>query len=287
MAKIAVNNLSHPTAQANQCGSLAPRCLAAGDGWSIFDVICTAGPKDRAFEEQHSQLSIAVVLSGTFQYQTSTGRELMTPGSLLLGNPRESFQCSHEHGTGDRCISFHFSEEFCDRSEIPSRQRFRSPRIPALRALSPVVANATRLLGSVIDNGLFQETALQVLSRATQVQLASRYSTRPPSARSLARVTEVLREIEAHPEAPHDLSQMAASIQLSPYHFLRCFEEVTGTTPRQYLLRARLHRAATRLKQETTKIIDIALGCGFGDVSNFNRTFRSEFGQTPRTYRRS
>lgn len=288
MAKVAVDNTSLPEglAQESECRSPKSRFLAAGNGWSIYDVLCTAGPKDRAFEEQHSQISIAVVLSGTFQYRTSTGRELMTPGSLLLGNPREPFECSHEHGTGDRCISFHFSEQFCERSEIGPKLRFRIPRIPALRALSPLVANATVLLRNGFDRDLFQETAFQVLDRATHLQHGLGSRERSPSASSLARVTRVLHEIEAHPGDSHELSELAANARLSSYHFLRCFEDLTGTTPRQYVLRTRLRRAAVRLKQETTKITDIALDCGFGDLSNFNHAFRAEFGHSPRVYRR-
>jgi AraC family transcriptional regulator len=287
--KIAVDNapLQDRYAPTGECGTLRSRSLATGHGWSIYDVVCSAGPKNRAFEEQHSQISIAVVLSGTFQYRTSTGRELMTPGSLLLGNPHESFECGHEHGTGDRCISFHYSEEFCDRSEIAPKQQFRIPRIPALRALSPLVASATALLRDDLDHDLIQESAFQVLDRATHLQHGLDGRERTRSASSLARVTRVLRAIEANPEEPHKLAELAASARLSPCHFLRCFEDLTGTTPRQYVLRTRLRRAAARLKQESTNIIEIALGCGFGDVSNFNHAFRAEFGKSPGLYRHS
>jgi AraC-like DNA-binding protein len=48
----------------------------------------------------------------------------------------------------------------------------------------------------------------------------------------------------------------------------------------------RLRRAALRLKGEPTKVLDIALDSGFSDVSNFNRAFRAEFGESPRSYRR-
>src|SRR5271166_2011594 len=109
---------------------------------------------------------------------------------------------------------------------------------------------------------------------------------RSPSASSLARVTRVVRAIETHPEEPNELAELAANARLSPYHFLRCFEDLTGTPPHQFVLRTRLRRAAGRLKQESTRIIEIALGCGFGDVSNFNRVFHSEFGKSPRLYRR-
>lgn len=287
LAKIAVDSsfMHHGDHRATDCGSQKPRLLAAGDGWWINDVVCTAGPKDRAFEEQHSRASVAVVLSGTFQYRTSTGGELMTPGSLLLGNRGESYECGHEHGTGDRCISFHYSQEFYERSEIA--QRFRIPRIPAMRDLSPLVAKAAALLDDSIDPDHIHETALQILERATRLQHGLDGRKSPPGAGSLARITRILRAIEAHPEEPHSLSEMAAEARLSPYHFLRCFEDLAGATPHQYVLRARLRRAATRLKQERTRIIDIALDCGFADVSNFNHAFRAEFGESPRVYRRT
>ena len=56
-------------------------------------------------------------------------------------------------------------------------------------------------------------------------------------------------------------------------------------TPHQFVLRARLREAATRLATGPGKVLDIALDCGFGDVSNFNRAFRNEFGVSPRAYR--
>jgi AraC family transcriptional regulator len=211
----------------------------------------------------------------------------MTPGSLLLGNAGDSFECSHQHGIGDQCISFHYAKEFCDFAEPSAKQQFRSPRIPTLRALAPLAASASMLLGSDIDHSLFQETAFQILYGATHVDqgLGRRKDAGSPG--SIARVTRVLRAIEANPEEPHRLAELAQRAKLSPYHFLRCFEGLTGTTPRQYLLRTRLRNAALRLKQDSTSIIEIALACGFGDASNFNHAFRAEFGKNPSSYRRS
>jgi AraC-like DNA-binding protein len=47
----------------------------------------------------------------------------------------------------------------------------------------------------------------------------------------------------------------------------------------------RLRDAAARLATGNEKVLDIAFDCGFGDVSNFNRAFRAEFGVSPREYR--
>ena len=287
MAKIAVKNSSGADRrEMNQPRAPEARLLSVGEGWTVNDVVCTAGPRDRAFEEQHSQTSIAVVVSGTFQYRTSTGGELMTPGSILLGNPGDSFACGHEHGVGDRCIAFHYSDEFRAKAEVaPARLHFRVPRIPAISALASLVAKVSMFAEDSSDHARIEEVAYEVFARATSVQngFTARELESQPS--SVARVTRVLRAIEAQPDRPHSLTEMAATARLSPYHFLRCFRQLTGTTPRQYLLRMRLRTAAIRLKQKTTRILDVAFDCGFADVSNFNRAFRSEFGMSPRAYR--
>jgi AraC family transcriptional regulator len=105
----------------------------------------------------------------------------------------------------------------------------------------------------------------------------------PPSA--VARVTRVIRRIEQCFDTSLTLGTLAREAGLSPYHFLRTFERLTGLTPHQYLLRSRLREAATRLAAEPSKISDIALDCGFSDLSNFNRAFRAEYGMSPRGFR--
>lgn len=290
MAKIAVIDKVLEAGRVHRAECKAPeaRTLASGRGWSIDDVVCTAGPHDPAFEEQHSRTSIAIVLGGTFQYRTSTGYELMSPGSLLLGNSGDAYTCGHDHSKGDRCLSFHYSNELCDELQgAGRRQPFRIPRIPALRELSPMIARVAALLRNGADTSAGQEIALQVIDRAVHLQHGLPVQKRMADPSALSRVTRVLRRIEAEPDGQHELSDLAAEARLSPYHFLRCFEETTGTTPHQYLLRLRLRRAAMRVKEETTKIVDVAFDCGFGDVSNFNRAFRAEFGMSPREYRRS
>ena len=98
-------------------------------------------------------------------------------------------------------------------------------------------------------------------------------------------MSEVLRYMAAHSAAPHTIAALAALAKLSPYHFLRSFKAVTGVTPHQWLLRARLRAAAEKLAATKTPVTDIALDVGFDDLSNFTRTFRAEFGAAPRQYR--
>lgn len=270
-------------------GRQAGRSLAAGDGWSVADVLCTADARDRAFEEQHSGVAIAFVLAGTFQYRGDHGHDLMTPGSIMLGNAGARFECGHEHAPGDRCVSIHYSSELFDRLAADaglagSKGRFRAGKLPPVRALAPLVSRAAAGLASASELA-WEELATELAVAALRAEAGQRRVDSAPPAASIARVTESVRTIERSPAAQRTLDQLARDAGQSPFHYLRTFVRLTGTTPHQFILRTRLRHAAARLATESTRVIDVALDCGFNDVSTFNRTFRAEFGLPPRGYR--
>ena len=65
------------------------------------------------------------------------------------------------------------------------------------------------------------------------------------------------------------------------------FAAALGVTPHQYLLRSRLRRAARQLVEDDRSITEVALDCGFADLSNFVRSFRRAAGASPRAFRRA
>src|SRR5919199_2603447 len=116
-----------------------PRLLASGPGWSVSDVICTASPADRPFEEQHWAACIAAVVEGTFQYRSTQGAGVLAPGAVLLGNHGACYECGHEHGVGDRCVAFHFAPDYVESimAAVPGARdtAFSVPRLPPSPAL--------------------------------------------------------------------------------------------------------------------------------------------------------
>ena len=291
MAKIAVA-LNRALAQRDvdgTPGAAIPRIIARGDGWTVADVICTSGPRDRSFEEQHACYAIAVVVAGTFQYRSPLGGGLMTPGGLMLGNPGQCYECGHEHGRGDRCVAFWYEPGYFERiaGDIGPRGAgvsFRASRLPTLRRFSPLVARAAAGITGSSDVA-WEELGVRLAAAAAAAveDGSARLDAVPPNA--AARVTRAVRMIERHSDTGFTLTALARDARLSPYHFLRTFERLTGVTPHQYILRVRLRDAALRLADAPGKIVDVALDCGFGDVSNFNRAFRAEFGVTPGNWR--
>jgi len=272
-------------------GRIDSERLGEGPGWTVDHVVCSCGPADRPFDEQHDHVAIAIVTSGTFQYRGSgsNGRELMTPGSLLLGSPGQCFECGHEHGVGDRCLSFRFTPDYFDAitegTAIRRNARaFRSLKLPPVRTLSPVIADACAALVGAADIA-WEELGVRLAARAVQVDGEVEPDRQPVAAATIERVTRTVRLIEARQDEPLTLICLAREAELSPFHYLRTFESLTGVTPHQHLMRARLRGAASRLAAGTDKVLDVALDAGFGDVSNFNRAFRTEFGVSPRAYR--
>jgi AraC family transcriptional regulator len=272
-------------------GQTRPRVLASGVGWSVADVVCTCGPQDRPYEERHAYVAIAVVLAGSFQYRSSAGRGLMTAGSLLLGNDGDCFECAHQHGEGDRCVAFWYEPDYFERLSTDaglrgSQARFTIPRVPPLRELSAFVTGASAGVEGAV-NAPWEELAVTIGVRAARLAAGASSCTSGSALNAEARVTRVIRAIDHHSGGRLSLGRLAREAGLSPYHFLRTFTSLVGVTPHQYVLRTRLREAAARLIIEPDNVLDVALDSGFGDVSNFNRAFRQEFGVSPRAYRRN
>jgi AraC-like DNA-binding protein len=107
----------------------------------------------------------------------------------------------------------------------------------------------------------------------------------PAAAKDRRRAVETALWIDANSHRPINLDHAAAQAGISPFHFLRLFSGVLGVTPHQYLVRSRLRHAARRLANDDGAITDIAYDVGFGDLSNFVRTFHRAAGVSPRKFR--
>jgi AraC-like DNA-binding protein len=106
-------------------------------------------------------------------------------------------------------------------------------------------------------------------------------------ARERRRAVEAALWLDAHSGSDVDLSSTAQAAGLSPFHFLRVFGSVLGVTPHQYLVRSRLRHAARLLADDDRPVTSIAFDVGFGDLSNFVRTFHRAAGVSPRGFRRA
>jgi len=80
--------------------------------------------------------------------------------------------------------------------------------------------------------------------------------------------------------------EMAQTLDLSPAHFARLFRKSTGETPHEFVLRQRIERAKTMLRQAQMRVLDVGVACGFKTQQHFARVFRQLCGASPTEYRR-
>ena len=81
------------------------------------------------------------------------------------------------------------------------------------------------------------------------------------------------------------IAQMARSIGWSSRHFVSCFREQIGLTPKAAARRFRFDRARRLVSDLAPALAEVALACGYSDQSHLTREFQELAGCSPATYR--
>ncbi|WP_282295158.1 AraC family transcriptional regulator [Stenotrophomonas sp. PS02289] len=92
--------------------------------------------------------------------------------------------------------------------------------------------------------------------------------------------------IESHFAENPSLAQIAAAVELSPFHLSRLFQVSTGTSMARYLRSRRLSEAARTLAGGSAAILDVALAAGYASHAAFTHAFTEQFKQAPEQVRR-
>jgi AraC family transcriptional regulator len=220
--------------------------------------------------------------------RSEVSRVTYAAGEMALC-PRHSSQW---FGRADaECLAIYISDAAlmaaCDSTsgqvELRGTTKLVDARVGALVA----AVNAERIAGFPTGR-LFLDSVEQALA----VALVDGHAIRGPSARifrggltpaRLRRVTELV-----HEKIDNDLTleEMAESVHLSVAHFSQMFRKSTGQSPHQFVLRQRVERAKALLRKAESRVLDVAVACGFKTQQHFARVFRQVCGASPTEYRR-
>ncbi len=83
------------------------------------------------------------------------------------------------------------------------------------------------------------------------------------------------------------IGELAALSHLSLSSFKRKFNEVFGESPKKYISKKKIEKAASMLKSNRYRVSEIAFEVGFDSLASFNRNFNSVYGTSPTEYRLS
>jgi AraC-like DNA-binding protein len=264
---------------------MAGTTLFKRESLAVVDYRCGSGPGDAPFLERHQAFSVAYVRKGSFGYR-SRGRSFeLVAGSVLLGYPGDEYMCTHDHVVGDECLSFHLAGEAVE--AVGARTAlFRAGALPPMSELMVLGELAQASAEGGNDVGL-DEAGLLLAARLAEVTSGKQRAAPHVAARDRRRAVQAALWIEEHSADPVDLERAAGQLGLSSFHFLRLFSRVLGVTPHQYLVRSRLRRAARLLADGSSPVTDVAFEVGFGDLSNFIRSFHRAARVSPRAFRRA
>jgi len=152
------------------------------------------------------------------------------------------------------------------------------------------LAGMVRSLHAVMEAGSSPRIEIESRLLAMLTHLLSRHAEPAPVKRPVGReprgVRQVQEYIEAHFEENISVETLAAIAHLSPYHFIRVFNNHLGMPPHAYLMQRRV-RKARELLDEGWRIVDAACDAGFVDQSHLTKHFKRTYGFTPGQYRNS
>jgi Transcriptional regulator containing an amidase domain and an AraC-type DNA-binding HTH domain len=145
-------------------------------------------------------------------------------------------------------------------------------------------AQMSRLLSDLtepfVQKGLLQQGHIQ--SIATAIDMI--YEQLISDERINHAYNEVKMLLEMEPESDTGLVEMADSVFVSKYHFIREFKKYIGMTPHKFKIQIRIRKAQYMLR-EGRDLTEIALTTGFYDQSHFIRWFKQIVGMSPSDYK--
>lgn len=131
-----------------------------------------------------------------------------------------------------------------------------------------VFASLVGIISNLYDNGYIKKSSGQI----------SKYS---------ADIKKCLKYINNNYSRKIKLSELSDLIHVSENYFCGYFKKFTGITPFEQINETRVKKAAALLSDSDLTVSEVAVKCGFENLSYFTRKFKSIVGCTPIDYRKA
>ena len=238
---------------------------------------------------------LVLVLSGSKTIESRHGsqwrRSRFTPGRLSMTMPGRPtlvrWRC--DSAEPQRSLHVHLPGQLLEDTAIQlwgvDHVRYRMP--DALSVSDPILEQVLRGLHYTSRAGvddLYAQSAAAYLA-AHLLSAHSGLGELPRLRQGGAAVTRAQQFIRDNVQTSITLADIAASANLSAFHFLRVFKAATGETPGRYLTRIRLEAAMQLLATTNFPVREIAARCGFRSASSLTAAFRAYQGGTPTQFR--
>lgn len=219
--------------------------------------------------------------------------------TLITSSDLEHVWEQHEcHSDDIHEVTIHFFVDFEDEHSIFHTNPYKSIYNMMMRAkrglafsMPAIMAVYHRLarLPSMTDKFYMAQELLSILYELSKFddahELSSSTFAKVDVSSESRRVLKVKDFINTHISGTLRLEQLADLVGMTPTAFSRFFKLRTGKNLSEYIIDIRLGLAARRLVDTADSVSEICWSCGFNNLSNFNRLFRSRKGCNPTEFR--
>ncbi len=248
----------------------------------------------------HDFLEIAVIGTGSGLHVTSQGAREVRRGEVVILRPGawHAFRDCAELTVANCCLSAQaLRGDLAPLHDFPVLRRmlWTDPMASGTHGVAATTVDpraATAAIAEIgrLDRDLASAGPGRILGRLVTVLgiLADGRAPQPTRADAAIHpaVAATVARLEAAPEHPWRLAELARAVNLDPAYLGRLFGHHVGLTPMNFLARVRAERAATLLAHATLPAARVGAAVGWADPTYFARRFRALVGLTPTEYRR-
>lgn len=246
----------------------------------------------------HDFYEIYLFLSGNVTYVIEGKSYKLSPGDILIINNKELHKAFIEEGVPYERIVIWINPDYIralgsdNTNLLLAFDSSSNNKLNLLRPNGDVtdnIYNIVEKLGTACNGHDFGSDLLKrayILELLVYLNRAYRIPARKETELSVTyndKITKIIHYINQNLNGDVSLQTLASKFYLSKYHLLREFKKNTGYTVHRYIQQKRLIMARELLK-DNKQITEVCSQCGFGDYSNFIRSFRKEFGTSPKRY---
>lgn len=243
----------------------------------------------------HNSYEMICVATGRAVFEINRKRYEAGPGSILFINHFENHSLQVNEYPYKRyyiLIQPEYLATAIGKPEIESIFRHRPDNFSHMISLSPaeqteILALIKRIYLEYQSRQPFWQMSMDALLRSLLIRLYRSFPGHFPVTRindSARSVLQVQKYLETHYQEEITLSGAASAFYMDRYYLSHLFRSVTGFGFKEYLNLVRLSKAKDQLFYGDESITQVALSCGFNNVSHFIRTFKEHEGITPYQY---
>lgn len=249
-------------------------------------------------DHYHDYYEIYYMLSGSRIYFIRDRSYSVEQGDLVFINKHELHKTMHTGEPSHERVIAHFDDAMIKRLSndhaayllSPFQQQSHIIRLPRKEQLS-IEQIIKRMIAEMQSKPtgyeLFPSMAItEVLLSAARFVEQNGSAILHQATPMHAKITEIVRYINAHYNEPLRLSSLSEQFFISPYYLSRIFKEITGFSFSDYVVLTRIKEAQRLLRESDMNITDVAAAVGFDNFSHFGKTFKMKTHLSPRDYRK-